>query len=153
MKKSGPLSYYSCFISYASEDVAFAAKLHSDLSDHGVSCWFAPEDLRIGEETRAAIDRAIAARAKLLLVLSEHSIASDWVQKEVETVFEMERNSPGLLILFPIRLDDAVFNTAEAWASDIRRMRNIGDFRGWTDQCSYESALVRLLRDLRITSA
>jgi len=33
------------------------------------------------------------------------------------------------MVLLPIRIDNAVMNTMEAWESDIRRMRNIGDFR------------------------
>ncbi len=33
--------------------------------------------------------------------------------------------------LFPIRIDDAVMQTTEAQAGDIRRIRFIGDFREW----------------------
>jgi hypothetical protein len=36
-------------------------------------------------------------------------------------------------VLFPIRLDDAVMKTQEAWAGLVRRDRNIGDFRRWKD--------------------
>jgi uncharacterized protein YjbI with pentapeptide repeats len=39
-----PLQFYSCFISYASKDHAFAERLHADLQNKGVRCWFAPED-------------------------------------------------------------------------------------------------------------
>jgi hypothetical protein len=47
------------------------------------------------------------------LVLSKDSIASPWVEKEVETAFERERREKRLG-LFPIRLDDAVMKTDEA---------------------------------------
>jgi len=33
--------YYSCFISYSSEDDPLARRLHADLQDKGVRCWFA----------------------------------------------------------------------------------------------------------------
>ena len=58
-------------------------------------CWFAPEDLKIGDEFRQAIDQAIRIYDKLLLVLSEHSVNSRWVQKEVETAFDEENRENG----------------------------------------------------------
>lgn len=50
------IQYYSCFISYSSKDDAFAQRLHADLQNNGVRCWFAPHDLPIGAKTRDAID-------------------------------------------------------------------------------------------------
>ena len=44
-----PIEFYSCFISYSSKDQTFAERLHNDLPDKGVRCWFAPEDMTIGE--------------------------------------------------------------------------------------------------------
>ena len=58
----------------------------------GVRCWFAPEDLPWGEKIRPGIDQAIRKHEKLLLVLSAQSVISDWVEQEVETAFERERN-------------------------------------------------------------
>jgi hypothetical protein len=43
-----PFEFYSCFISYSSRDEALAQRLHADLQDKGVRCWFAPEDLKNG---------------------------------------------------------------------------------------------------------
>ena len=44
-----PIQFYSCFISYSSKDQDFAERLHADLQAKGVRCWFAPEDLKIGD--------------------------------------------------------------------------------------------------------
>jgi TIR domain/Pentapeptide repeats (8 copies) len=140
--------FYSVFISYASADHAFAERLRTDLQAEGVLCWFAPEDLKIGDKFRSQIDKSILAHDKLLLVLSEHSIRSPWVEKEVEAAFERERREKRI-VLFPIRLDDAVMETDEAWAADIRRTRHIGDFTGWEQQAKYKKAFERLLRDLK----
>ena len=85
------IEYYSCFISYSSKDQAFAERLHADLQAKGVRCWFAPHDLKIGDRFRQRIDEAIRVHDKLLLILSEHSIESDWVATEVEAAFEKER--------------------------------------------------------------
>jgi len=143
-----PISFYSCFISYSVKDELFARRLHSDLQAHGVRCWFAPEDMKIGDRIRDMIDESIRVHDKLLLVLSRQSIGSTWVEKEVETAFEQETKR-GALVLFPIRLDDAVMETQKAWAADIKRTRQIGDFRQWNDQDQYGIAFDRLLRDLR----
>lgn len=141
------ISYPSCFISYSSKDEAFARQLHIDLQAVGVQCWFAPEDMKIGDELRSRIDESIHMQDKLLLVLSEHSLTSRWVQKEVESAFEKEAKQD-CLVLFPIKIDDAIMKSSAGWAADIRRMRHIGDFSQWRNHETYQQALSRLIRDL-----
>jgi hypothetical protein len=145
-----PSDYHSCVLSYATEDQAFAEELYADLQSNGVSCWFAPHDLKIGDKLRTKIYEAIQGKDKLLLILSEHAVSSDWVEREVELAFEQERQPSETLVLFPIRLDDDVMQTHTAWAGDIRRIRFIGDFRQWQDAAAYQRALQRLLRDLHV---
>ena len=144
-----PIQHYSCFISYSSKDEALAQRLHADLQDKGVRCWFAPEDLKIGDKFRVRIDEVIRTYEKLLLLLSEHSVASTWVEKEVETAFDRESEC-GKLMLFPIQLDDAVMESKTGWAADIRRSRHIGNFCHWKNRDKYQKGLERLLRDLKI---
>ena len=110
-----PIQFYSCFISYSSKDQEFADRLHADLQNKGVRCWFAPHDMPIGAKIIDAIDEAIRLRDKVLLILSEHSVASDWVEDEVTRALDEERVRK-TTVLFPIRVDDAVMNTDEAWA-------------------------------------
>jgi hypothetical protein len=144
-----PIEFYSCFISYSSKDDDFAKRLYADLQAQNVRCWFAPEDLKIGDRFRMRIDEAIRVHDKLLLVLSESSVTSAWVEKEVETAFEKERRQDNKPVLFPIRLDDAVMQTDQAWAADVRRTRQIGNFTRWKDHDAYQQSFQRLLRDLK----
>ena len=146
------IQLYSCFISYSSKDEEFVHRLHADLQDRGVRCWFAPHDMKIGAKILDTLDEAIRLRDKVLLVLSEASIASDWVEDEVTKAFAEERQRGGT-VLFPVRMDDAVFTTEEAWALKLRDNRNIGDFRRWKDHDAYQKALERVLRDLRVEAA
>lgn len=146
-KRRAP-TYCSCFISYSSRNQDFADRLYADLQAHGVRCWFAPRDIPIGARVRDAIDEGIREKERVLLILSEHSVSSSWVEKEVETAFEEERRRKEL-VLFPIRLDDAVMSASQSWASDIRRARQIGDFSGWKAHDNYRDAFDRLLRDLQ----
>jgi hypothetical protein len=143
-----PIQFYSCFISYSTKDHVFADRLYADLRQKGVRCWLATEDLKIGEKFRTRINEAIRLHDKLIVVLSEQSVKSTWVEEEVETAFEKERKSGGT-VLFPIRLDDAVMECNEAWAASVRRIRHIGDFRRWKDYDEYAKCLDRLIRDLR----
>jgi len=143
-----PIQFYSCFISYSSKDGEFAERLRADLQSKNVRCWFDREDMKIGDRIRPRIDEAIRVHDKLLLVLTENSMKSPWVEKEVETAFEKERKL-GRTVLFPVRLDDAVMGAEEAWAADIRRTRHIGDFCGWQEHDKYRVAFERLMRDLR----
>jgi hypothetical protein len=55
----------------------------------------------------------------------------------------------GQTFLFPLRIDDAVMNTNEAWALKLRDQRNIGDFLGWKDHDAYKRSIKRVLRDLK----
>lgn len=88
--------------------------------------WFAPEDLKIGDRFQERIEESIRVHDKLLLVLSENSVVSPWVEREVQAAFEREHRS-GKPVLFPIRVDEAVMKATQAWAADIRRTRHIGE--------------------------
>jgi len=143
-----PIDYYSCFISYSSKDQDFAERLYADLQSKGVRCWFAPEDLKIGDKLRPRIDESIRLHDKLLIVLSEHSIASNWVAYEVERALNKEpQGIPN--VLFPIRVDAAVMESKAGWAEDIKSTRHIGDFTRWKNHDDYQKAFSRLLRDLK----
>ncbi len=142
-----PIQFYSAFISYSSKDEDFAERLHADLQARGVRVWFAPEDLKIGDKFRTRIDEAIRVYDKLMVVLSENSVSSPWVEEEVEAALERERRE-NRLVLFPIRLDDAMMHSDKAWAASIRRIRHIGDFTKWKSHDDYQKSFERLLRDL-----
>jgi hypothetical protein len=98
------------------------------------------------------LGQAIRLRDKVVLVLSAASIASEWVEDEVTQAFAegRQRKSP---ILMPVRIDDAVFETGEAWAAKLREGRHIGDFRDWKQHDAYRKVLDRLVRDLKVELA
>jgi uncharacterized protein YjbI with pentapeptide repeats len=143
---AGAIRFYSAFISYSTVDQPLADRLYADLQASGVRCWLATEDLKIGERIRQGIDEAIRFHDKLLLLLSENSVNSPWVESEVEAALERREQRT---VLFPIRLGDAVMSSDRAWASEIRRTRHIGDFRAWKDHDHYAASFERLVRDLK----
>lgn len=142
-----PIEYYSCFISYSHKDEGFAQRVHNDLQAKGVRCWFAPHDMKIGDKIRSTIDESIRFHDKTLLILSEHSVQSDWVEHEVEHALDIEKEKKKN-VLFPVRVDEAVMESKTGWAGNVRRQRHIGDFTRWKDHDAYSKAFERLLRDL-----
>jgi hypothetical protein len=148
--------YYSCFISYSSKDNKFAEKLHTDLQNKGVRCWFAPHDVLGGKKLHEQIDQAIRIYDKLLLILSENSINSTWVNTEIYNARQRELKE-GRQMLFPVSLapfeqirDWKVFD-ADSGKDMAREIREyyIPDFSNWKDHDSYRKAFNRLLKDLK----
>lgn len=142
------VKYHSCFISYSTVDQKFADRIHTDLQDRDVRCWFAPHDLAIGAKTLDEIDLQISALDRLIIVLSKSSLDSDWVEDEVLKAFAEERGRKDV-VLVPIRIDNGVMETREAWARKLRDQRNIGDFVRWKTRYQYNRAFEKLLTALR----
>lgn len=142
------LSHQSCFISHSSKDLEFAEKLYSDLQNKGVRCWFASEDLKIGDKTWDSIYHYIRMRDKVLLILSENSISSEWLENEVNAALS-EENKRKKPILFPIRVDAAILASDQAWAEYINKTRNVCNFSNWKDHDAYHQALDKLLDDIK----
>ena len=151
-----PIQFYSCFISYSTKDQAFADRLHADLQNKGVRCWFAPHDIQGGRKLHEQIDEAIRIYDRLLLILSEHSMNSEWVRTEIAKARKRELSEKRRM-LFPVRLVD--FNTLRDWecfdadagkdsAREIREYY-IPDFSNWKDHDSYQREFEKLLRDLK----
>ena len=143
-----PIQYYTCFLSYSSRDQDFVERLYADLQSKGVRCWFAPEDMKTGERMRQRIDESIRLYDKLLLVLSQHSMVSAWVEFEVEAALAKE-NERKTTVLFPIRLDTSIMQSTTSWARHLQRTRHITDFTRWKQHGHYQKAFKRLLRDLQ----
>ena len=145
-------AYASCFISYAYPDRDFADRLHSDLSAIGVTSWLDTKDLEIGSDLSDAIHKAIQAHDKVLPILSETSLRSSWVRAEIRhgLTLEAERRKS---VLFPLRVDDAVFGLAGVSEIEALKRKQIGDFTNWRDPAAYQREFSRLARALAISTA
>jgi hypothetical protein len=151
-----PFEFYSCFISYSSKDQEFAEHLHADLDSNGVRCWFAPHDVHGGRKLHEQIDEAIRVHERLLLILSPHSMNSEWVKTEIAKARQREVREQRQ-VLFPVRM--VSFETIRAWEcfdadtgkDSAREIREyfIPDFSNWKNDDAYQEAFQRLLRDLK----
>jgi uncharacterized protein YjbI with pentapeptide repeats len=154
--KSSPIQYYTCFISYSTKDQEFADRLYTDLQNEDIRCWFAPHHIQAGKKIHEQIDHAIGRYDRLLLILSENSMKSEWVKTEIANARQQEI-SKKKRVLFPIRLVD--FEIIKKWkffdaetgkdsANEIREYF-IPDFSNWWDHDAYQNSFNRLLRDLK----
>lgn len=132
------------FISYSDMNRKLADKIYSNIVDLGIDCFFAPHDMPIGAKQRDTLEERLSEANNVILILSQDSINSSWVEYEIETIYEREKIT-GKTILLPIRMDDEVMKTEKAWAANLRRTRNIGDFTNWQHSNDYEQSFKRLL--------
>lgn len=148
--------FYSCFISYSHKDEEFARRLHSRLQDAGLRVWYAPKEMKGGRKLHQQIEDGIRAYDKLLLVLSEQSLASEWVATEIRKARKAERNE-GRQKLFPIRLMPFDPHVKEWECFDADSGKDLGvelreyfipDFEHWQDHDAFEEGVARLLKDL-----
>ncbi len=63
------------------------------MRDEHLRVWFAPEEMKAGQKIHEQIDQAIRVYDKLLLVLSEHSMDSEWVKSEIRWARKKERDT------------------------------------------------------------
>ena len=143
-----PLDPQLCFISYIRSDKAFAERLYADLEAEGIRCWFASEDTLVEDRIQESVDISIRMPEKRLLILSENSVESEWMRKEVERAFKKERTRK-TKVLVPVFLDGNLLNSDRDWVPKIKQKRSIFDFSGWDrDSDIYNNTLRRVLQQL-----
>ena len=146
-----PIQFHSCFISYSTKDEEFARRLHARMRQEELRVWFAPEDMKGGKKLYEQIDRAIQVHDRLLLVLSEDSMKSEWVMTEIRRARKTELKE-GRRKLFPIRLVD--YEAIREWecfdadhgkdlAVEVREYY-IPDFSDWKNHDAFEREFKRL---------
>jgi len=86
----------STHASYASQDAAIANAVVENLEKHGIKCWIAPRDVTPGSQYADDIVGAINGTKVLVLVLSEHAVASPHVGREIERAASKQRRIIGL---------------------------------------------------------
>lgn len=150
-----PIQFHSCFISYSEKDELFAKQLYSHLRDANLKVWFAPENMKAGQRLYDQIDQAIQVHDKVLLVLSDDSMKSEWVKTEIRRARRDEIAS-NRQKLFPLRL--VSFEKIKKWqcfdvdtGTDLAlalRELHIPDFSNWIDRESFNNELSKLIASL-----
>lgn len=90
------------FISYSRQDVNTAEEVCAHMEARGITCWIAPRDVDPGAEFDQAILDAIDESHAVVLVLSESSNSSRFVQSEINRAFARGKS------IFTFRVSDVI---------------------------------------------
>lgn len=129
----------SVFLSHNTKDKPFVRKLAKDLDSHGVKYWLDEAEIKIGESLIEKIRSGIDQVDYVAVILSENSVASPWVQREIDVAMNQEINGRKIKVL-PImyqKCDLPGFLLGKLYA----------DF---TDKSKYESSFEKLVKSMSI---
>jgi hypothetical protein len=149
LRTGAPIQIGSLFISYTRADSTFVDALEGKLNERGIRFWRDVRDATAGPLDNI-VDRAMRQNPTVLLVLSENSVKSDWVEDEANRArnLEKELNRP---VLCPVTLDDAWKSCA--WSGKLRtqiQKYNILPFNEWKDPAALDGMFRRLLDGLSL---
>lgn len=87
------------FISHSSKDKEFVRKLSADLANLGHDPWLDEWEIKVGECIVSKIEHGIKESDYVIIVLTENSVNSGWVEREWKTKYWDEINQGKTLIL------------------------------------------------------
>jgi uncharacterized protein YjbI with pentapeptide repeats len=135
------------FISYSHTDGKFVDAMEELLNKKGIRFWRDVHKATSGRLEKI-IDLAIRQNPTMLLVLSENSVKSDWVEHEARKARELEKET-GRDVLCPVALDDAWKDCR--WPERLREQimeYNIMDFSKWRDEEEFGRKFAKLVEGL-----
>ena len=93
------------FLSHSSFDKAFIRQLSADLTKAGVMVWLDEQRILVGDSITEKIGQGLAESDYFLVALSDQSVKSEWVKKELNQALiqEVERRKVHIL---PLKLSD-----------------------------------------------
>jgi hypothetical protein len=137
------------FISYSHADSAFVNQIEIYLNVRGIRFWRDVHHATAGRLEKQ-IDRAIRHNPTVLVILSENSIKSDWVQHEVRMARELEKET-GRDVLCPVALGDSWKDSP--WPKRVMEQvmeYNILDFSRWEGDAEFEKLFKKLIDGLEL---
>ena len=147
LRASQSIQISPIFISYSHIDAPFVEKLEIYLNKEGVRFWRDVHNATSGRLEKQ-IDHAMRQNPTVLLILSNNSIKSDWVEHEAHLARDLEKEL-GRDVLCPISLD-ASWMSAK-WPTRLMEQikeYNILDYSKWEDDKSFEKVFNKMINGL-----
>lgn len=82
-RKDAESPAYTVFISHSSKELWVARQISKEIEAIGAKTWLDKKDLRGGDEIRRTVKHGIRSCQEALVLLSAHSVISQWVIYEV----------------------------------------------------------------------
>lgn len=122
------------FISYSRKDIAIAREIKKKVETKtSVSCWMDMEGIESGSQFQDVIISAINETKIVLLLLSENSMESPWVKKEINFAYEKHKK------VVPINIDGS---QPADWFLFIFAGNDVIDFRNKDQQNKFYDNIV-----------
>ena len=90
---------HDVFISYSHKNINAAQAICHELEDKGIKCWMAPRDIPVGAKYASVISKAIVHSKIVVLVFSDYSARSPWVESEINIAFSNRKT------IIPYKID------------------------------------------------
>lgn len=96
------------FISHSSADKEIAECLARDLRSQGIDAWFDKWEIMPGDSIRRKIEQGISEASHFIVLLTQNSLNSEWVQTELDaaTVRKIENECRLLPVLQGVSFED-----------------------------------------------
>src|SRR5262249_2852306 len=75
---------YDTFISYATEDERFASELAGGLMARGISIWYAPIRLKVGDRILAGVEEGLRSSRSGTIIVSKPFLEKKWTDYELD---------------------------------------------------------------------
>jgi uncharacterized protein YjbI with pentapeptide repeats len=147
LRASQSIQISPLFISYSHADAPFVEKLEPWLVKRGIRFWRDVHDATAGRLEKQ-VDLAMRQNPTVILILSEKSTRSDWVEHEARLARELEKEL-GRDVLCPIALDDS-WKSAK-WPARLMEQimeYNILDYSNWKDDKAFEQVFNKMISGL-----
>jgi uncharacterized protein YjbI with pentapeptide repeats len=135
------------FISYSHADTPFVERLEPRLTEKGIRFWRDVHNMTSGRMEKQ-VDHAMRQNPTVILILSENSIRSDWVEHEARLARELEKEI-GRDVLCPIALDDS-WKSAKWPARLMEQIKeyNILDYSNWKNDKTFGQVFNKMISGL-----
>lgn len=94
------------FLSHSSKDKPVIRQLATDLTAEGVTVWLDEQNLHVGDSIPDGIAQGLAGSDFFLIALSESSVSSEWVKRELNTAL-MDAVAKRKVKVLPVLLSPA----------------------------------------------
>ena len=129
----------SIFLSHTETDKPFVRKLARDLDSHGIKYWLDEAEIKIGESLIEKIRQGIDEVDYVAVILSPRSVASSWVQREVDVAMNQEIQGKRVKVL-PI-----MYQSCELPGFLLGKL-----YANFTEEAKYTEALKRLVESIGV---
>lgn len=154
------------FVSHSSKDKAFVDRIVADLAAQQIPVWYDKLDIRIGDSIPGKINAGLSDAKYFLIVLSPDSVASLWVQEELNAALMRQITSNGTFLIpillrdceippllahrryvdFRSNYNDGLTEILSIWGKDITAMSSVGNkpLFPWPDLASDDTEFIYL---------